>query len=63
MANTPNIRFKGFTDAWEQRKFDEWGEFYYGHSCPKWSVTEDATIPCIRYGELYNSLVQEHRQS
>ena len=24
-----------------------------GHSCPKWSVTEDATIPCIRYGELY----------
>ena len=53
MNNTPNIRFKGFTDAWEQRKFDEWGDFYYGHSCPKWSVTEDATIPCIRYGELY----------
>ena len=49
----PEIRFKGFTDAWEQRKFDEWGDFYYGHSCPKWSVTEDATTPCIRYGELY----------
>lgn len=29
------------------------GFFYYGRSCPKWSVTEDATIPCIRYGELY----------
>ena len=50
---TPEIRFKGFTGAWEQRKFNEWGTFYYGHSCPKWSVTEDATIPCIRYGELY----------
>ncbi|CCX64538.1 type I restriction modification DNA specificity domain protein [Firmicutes bacterium CAG:791] len=49
----PAIRFQGFTDAWEQRKFDDWGEFYYGHSCPKWSVTEDATIPCVRYGELY----------
>ena len=49
----PKIRFSGYTDAWEQRKFDEWGEFYYGRSCPKWSVTEDATIPCIRYGELY----------
>lgn len=49
----PEIRFKGFTDSWEQRKFDKWGDFYYGHSCPKWSVTEDATIPCIRYGELY----------
>ena len=31
----------------------EWGTFYYGRSCPKWSVTEDATTPCIRYGELY----------
>lgn len=53
MEDTPKIRFKGFADAWEQRKFDEWGTFYYGHSCPKWSVSEDATIPCIRYGELY----------
>lgn len=49
----PEIRFAGFTDDWEQRKLDEWGSFYYGKSCPKWSVTEDATIPCIRYGELY----------
>lgn len=49
----PEIRFAGFTDAWEQRKIDDWGTFYYGRSCPKWSVTEDATIPCIRYGELY----------
>ena len=39
--------------AWEQRKVGEWGNFYYGHSCPKWSVTEDATTPCIRYGEMY----------
>lgn len=49
----PEIRFSGFTDDWEQRKLDDWGDFYYGRSCPKWSVTEDATIPCIRYGELY----------
>ena len=38
---------------WEQRKLDDWGNFYYGRSCPKWSVAEDAIIPCIRYGELY----------
>lgn len=31
----------------------DWGTFYYGKSCPKWSVTEDSTTPCIRYGELY----------
>lgn len=53
MAKKPNIRFAGFEDDWEQRKLGEWGNFYYGKSCPKWSVTEDATIPCIRYGELY----------
>ena len=49
----PEIRFAGFTDDWEQRKLEDWGTFYYGHSCPKWSVTADATTPCIRYGELY----------
>jgi len=53
MGNTPKLRFDGFTEDWEQRKIGEWGYFYYGHSCPKWSVTEDATTPCIRYGELY----------
>ncbi len=51
--NIPKVRFERYTDDWEQRKLDEWGTFYYGRSCPKWSVTEDATIPCIRYGELY----------
>ncbi|MBR4472696.1 MAG: restriction endonuclease subunit S [Oscillospiraceae bacterium] len=50
---TPSIRFKEFSDKWEEKRIDEWGFFYYGHSCPKWSVTPDATIPCIRYGELY----------
>ena len=52
-AKKPEIRFARFTDDWEQRKLGDWGDFYYGRSCPKWSVTEDATIPCIRYGELY----------
>ena len=51
--SVPEIRFEGFSNDWEQRKLDDWGNFYYGRSCPKWSVTEDATIPCIRYGELY----------
>lgn len=52
-AKVPEIRFDGFIDDWEQRKLDDWGTFYYGKSCPKWSVTEDSTTPCIRYGELY----------
>ncbi len=49
----PSIRFKGFTEYWEQHKVSDYGDFYYGHSCPKWSVSENATTPCVRYGELY----------
>ena len=32
MANTPNIRFKGFHDEWEQRKFGEICEVTMGQS-------------------------------
>ena len=31
-SNVPEIRFKGFTEAWEQRKFGEVGETYTGLS-------------------------------
>ena len=29
-SNTPKIRFKGFTDDWEQRKVTELGKIYIG---------------------------------
>lgn len=51
--SVPVLRFKGFTDDWEQRKFNELGKLYYGKSAPKWSVVEKGGTPCIRYGELY----------
>ncbi|MCL2718115.1 MAG: restriction endonuclease subunit S, partial [Lachnospiraceae bacterium] len=53
MTNAPEIRFKGYTNAWEQRTVGEYGFFYYGKSAPKWSVASDAPTPCVRYGELY----------
>lgn len=53
----PKVRFKreDGTDFpnWSQTTIGDEGTFYYGHSCPKWSVSEDAPIPCVRYGELY----------
>lgn len=49
----PTMRLPGFSGAWELRKLGDWGDFYYGRSCPKWSVSNSASIPCIRYGELY----------
>ena len=49
----PEIRLDGFEDEWEKGTIGEFGSFYYGKSAPKWSVTDDATTPCVRYGELY----------
>lgn len=51
--NVPKIRLKEFDAEWSSSTLGDEGSFYYGRSCPKWSVTKDATIPCIRYGELY----------
>lgn len=61
-ANTPVLRFKSFNDEWSLSTIGALGDFYYGKSAPKWSITEDVGIPCIRYGELYtkfNNVVNE----
>lgn len=61
-TNTPILRFKGFNDEWSLSTIGALGDFYYGKSAPKWSITEDVGIPCIRYGELYtkfNNVVNE----
>ena len=49
----PEIRLDGFEEEWEEGTIGEFGSFYYGKSAPKWSVTDEATTPCVRYGELY----------
>ena len=54
-AQVPKLRFPAFrgSDAWEPTTIGALGRFYYGKSAPKWSLTEDAPTPCVRYGELY----------
>lgn len=54
-ALVPKLRFPEFLggDAWESTTIGALGHFYYGKSAPKWSLTEDAPTPCVRYGELY----------
>ena len=44
-SNKPSIRFKGFTDAWEQRKF---GSIVYRAS--EMSDTDD--LPCVEYEDI-----------
>ena len=50
--NAPEIRFKGFTDPWEQRKLGELCAFSKGHGYSKADIREAGT-PLILYGRLY----------
>ncbi|WP_158191237.1 restriction endonuclease subunit S [Staphylococcus aureus] len=53
VKKVPELRFPEFGGEWEEKSIGDLGSFYYGKSAPKWSITKDATIPCVRYGELY----------
>ena len=54
MANKPKIRFKGFDDAWEQRKLGDVAEFSKGSGYSKGDLVEYGT-PIILYGRLYTN--------
>ena len=51
-ASVPEIRFKGFTDPWEQRKLGEIANFSKGVGYSKIDLCEEGT-PIILYGRLY----------
>lgn len=48
----PEIRFKGFTDPWEQRKAIDIADYSKGNGYSKGDLT-DAGTPIILYGRLY----------
>ena len=49
----PAIRFKGFTDPWEQRKLGELAAIARGERFTAADYVESGGIPCIHYGEIY----------
>ena len=51
-TSVPEIRFVGFTDAWEQRKAADLAEYSKGNGYSKCDLTEAGT-PIILYGRLY----------
>ena len=51
-SNVPEIRFRGFTDAWEQRKAIDIADYSKGNGYSKGDLT-DAGTPIILYGRLY----------
>lgn len=50
---TPILRFKGFTDDWEQRKLNDFGTFHKGKGFSKNDVSSLNGTPVILYGMLY----------
>ena len=51
-SDAPAIRFKGFSDAWEQRKAIDIADYSKGNGYSKGDLTEVGT-PIILYGRLY----------
>ena len=50
---SPEIRFKGFTDDWEQRKLGELASFSKGAGYTKGDLKTTGGKPIILYGRLY----------
>lgn len=53
--NIPKLRFPEFQGdgGWKEYKLGDIAQFYKGKGISKNDVTDNGTIPCIRYGELY----------
>ena len=54
MRNKPRIRFKGFTEDWEQRKLGDIATFSKGNGYSK-SDLASSGAPIILYGRLYTN--------
>ena len=50
---TPRIRFKCFTDAWEQRKYEDIGICFSGGMLSYASLSDTGQYKCVLYGDLY----------
>lgn len=59
MGNTPNIRFKGFTDDWEQRKVSDVAKIIAGGtpSTKENSYWEPKEIPWLSSGEVHKKYI------
>lgn len=52
VKRAPVLRFKGFTNDWEQRKLKKLGFFYKGKGYTKKDLINNG-VPILLYGELY----------
>ena len=55
MSNIPKIRFKGFTDAWEQRKLGEVATFINGRAYSQDELLSEGKYKVLRVGNFYTN--------
>lgn len=53
MLNTPNIRFKGFTEPWEQRKLGKIATFINGRAYSQSELLSEGKYKVLRVGNFY----------
>ena len=53
--DVPEIRFKEFTDAWEQRIYGDIGQCFSGGNLSYDSLSSEGKNKCVLYGELYTT--------
>lgn len=55
IRHVPNLRFPAFIEngEWKEFKLGDIAKLYKGKGISKNDVSDNGTIPCIRYGELY----------
>lgn len=52
-ANVPEIRFKGFTDAWEQRKFKDTFDYMQNNALSRAELSSaDGKVMNVHYGDI-----------
>lgn len=58
-ATTPEIRFKGFSEAWKEKELGELVLFFKGKGLSKNEIDRSGTEPCIHYGQLFTEYSEE----
>ena len=55
MSKKPNIRFKGFSDDWEQRKLGEVATFINGRAYSQNELLDEGKYKVLRVGNFYTN--------
>lgn len=59
--NVPALRFPEFDGDWEEKRLEEVASFSKGKGISKDDISENGSLECIRYGQLYTDYAETIR--